>query len=201
MGDDGFRAPRFDGTIDVDAHVALLAPDARIKGFFFNDLVERARVVQRDFDPARDAGLPARRYTPFLDYPYADAIRLTAAVATVLHPRVPAPEGARRLGHVAFDVFFGTRAGRALFGFFAPDVERMLMLAPKAYGVLVSFGQLAVDRVEPGHVRVDFRRMPVLIESYQVGVFEGAIRHYGKTPDVRVRLHGLANGAFDVRWT
>jgi hypothetical protein len=39
-----------------------------------------------------------------------------------------------------------------------------------------------------------------LLETYQVGVLEGAIRHYGAEPEILIDLFDLANADVDIRW-
>lgn len=189
------QPPRTDAPIDVEAQVAALPDGARIRGLYPSDFARRIR----------EAGGPVpaiarRRYRSFLQYPYADCLRLMVAAARACHPTLPVGEGARRLGWAAFDLFHSTRVGRALYDLAFIGPAELLLLSPRGYDALLSFGHVRAQQLGATRVRLEYRDMPALLETYQVGVVEGALMSLGREPRVLVAMDGIANALFDVRW-
>jgi uncharacterized protein (TIGR02265 family) len=195
-----FRVPDPSRPVDLEGHVRLLPGGATCKGLFFTDVIARARRVAPGVDVAARAGLASRRYVAFFAYPYADLLRLVVAAASVMYPDVPTGEGVRRVGEHAYDALLGTQAGRVVFGLFGGDAEFVMMQGPRGYSIALNFGEITVEREGPRRVRYRFRGLPGFIETYQVGVIEGALRHCGATCDARVALTDLANGDIQVDW-
>jgi uncharacterized protein (TIGR02265 family) len=193
------RPPHFQD-LDLDAHLARLDPAATARGLVLSDLIDRVRRAKPSVELATLAGVAPRRYLPFLSYPYADLLRMIATAAAVLHPEVKPGEGARRIGWTTYDTLLGTKAGRMAFSFFAGDVEGVLMNAARGYSISLGFGRVASERVGERHVVIRFRDLPGMLETYQVGVVEGAIRHCGEQPRVEIELVDLANADVHARW-
>jgi hypothetical protein len=63
----------------------------------------------------------------------------------------------------------------------------------------LNYGKLRAERVAAGHVRHHFSGLPIFIETYQVGVIEGLLRHYGSAATLSVMITDLANGCIDIR--
>lgn len=183
--------------VDVEAHLALLPPDGAIRGVFVAGLLTQAG---KPAEIHALAGVPERRYLPFINYPVRDYIRLLLATASVVYPRLSRGEALRQLAWTAFDTLLGTTAGRAMFAVLGDDPTRVLLMAKRAYALSVNFGTVGAELIAPGHVRVSFRDYPMFLETTQVGVMEGALRHFKCTPQVTATLVDLANGFLDVRW-
>ena len=139
-------------------------------------------------------------YQPFLSYPHADFIRLAVAAASALHPSVPLGEGLRRIGQSAYDALLPSLAGKILFGVLGVDFEQVLTHGPKGYALAVTFGSVEFERLGPGHARYTYRAMPALLDTYHVGVIEGAMRHCKVEGEVLVATTDLANAVFDITW-
>ncbi len=194
------REPRADIDLETDAQIALLPRDARCKGMFFLDVIAQARSVDPSADLHRLAGLKPRGYLSVLDYPHADWMRLAASAASVVnHGRRPA-EGMRALGRRAFDTIFLTPLGMVLFGPIGFDLEQVLGHAGTAYRLGLSFGSVTSEVLAPGSVRIEFRNLPSYLETFNVGVVEGAAQHYGVTPTVRVDVEGYSRMTLEVTW-
>ena len=185
---------------DIDAHVRLLPPKATAKGMFHADVI--AHVVKRvpEEELFTRAGLPRRRYIGFIDYPYEDFLKLVAHGGPLAFPDLTPAEAVRRLGQAAYPKVLDTHVGRMLFGVLNNDITQVLKHGPKAYGLFASFGDVRADVVGERHVLYTFKNFPAFLESYQVGVVEGALLFCGAKPDVKVDLADLASAQFDIRW-
>jgi uncharacterized protein (TIGR02265 family) len=181
-------------------HLRLLPAGATCKGLFFRGTLERARVVAPRLVAHAAAGIEERRYIPFFDYPYADYLRLNLACARAMFPAVSTAEGLRRLGATAYDSLLESQVGRVLFGAFAGDFERVVMMGGRGYAVSLNFGKVDVERVATRHVRYRFHDTPAFLETFQVGVVDGGMRACGVTGEVRVTAKDLANALFDITW-
>jgi uncharacterized protein (TIGR02265 family) len=192
-----FRAPKF-GPIDLEEHIAAIPEGAMAKGLGVWDALRGLK--GRELEVFRRAGVHRDRYLPFADYRYPEILRMLDAAAQILHPKVPNGEALRRLGWRAFDAFFGTQAGRAIFGFFELGPETLFRMAPAAYNATLGFGRIDVEKQGDRLYHVHFRDRPILIETYQVGVVEGAFRHVGHEARTRIALEDLANATVEVTW-
>jgi uncharacterized protein (TIGR02265 family) len=137
------------------------------------------------------AGVPERRYVVFSDYPMSENLRLTVAVALAAHPTVPLGEALRRIGQTAFDVVSTSLAGKTLFGMFGRDLEPLLFTAPRAYRLFLKCGEVTVEKTGPRLFLFRSRGFPGFVETYQVGVIEGVLRHCGAQGQVRVAIEAL----------
>jgi uncharacterized protein (TIGR02265 family) len=196
---DGFHRPRVDDAIDLDEHLRRLPADATCKGLYFQDPIERARKIA-GIDVALAAGLAPRRYVAFREYPYADFLRVLLTTAPIVHPKTPLGEGLRRLGRGAYDAFLGSHVGRVILGAFGTHFEAILLHGRRAYEVSVNFGQVTVEPVGTRHVRYHLANMPAFLETFQVGIVEGAMIACKVRGEVLVKVEDLANAVFDIQW-
>ncbi len=192
--------PRVDIEVDLDAHVALVPKGATIKGMFFNQLTAHARRADPLFEVP--AGLQSRvlRYLPFKDYPYADWLRVCHAASRASFRHLPMGQALRKMGAEAYDTLLATTVGKVIFAAVSKDVGRVLEYGPRAYGVAVHCGRVTAERLGPRLVCYRFERLPGFLETYQVGVMEGAVAAAGGRARVRVALDGLADGVLHIEW-
>ena len=193
------RDPRFDVPVDLEAHLALLPPEATCKGMFFIDLLRMGARAATSADLSRAAQIAERRYLAFHDYSAAENMRLTVAVAKAVYPRHPLGEGLRRLGQSTFDNVLGTHVGRSILGILGPDIEKILLAGPKTLKHLCSFGRVTVEKAGAHTYLFRVKELPVFLETFQVGVLEGALRHCRAQGKVRIALDDLAGGLGEVR--
>jgi serine/threonine-protein kinase len=193
------REPRFDAPVDVEAHLALLPREAMCKGFFFTDLIRMGGSVAPPADLARAARIEDRRHNAFRDYPADENLRLTLAVARVVYPRVPVGEGLRRLGQATFDNVLGTQLGRSTLGILGPDIDKILLNSPKMFKHLINFGRITCEKGGAHTYLVRAKELPVFLETFAVGVIEGALRHCRVQGKIRIALDDLAGGLAEVR--
>ncbi len=103
------------GSVDEEARIASIPPTRLTKGIYFRTLLEKlpreraARVWPTLLRPPRQ-----QLYQPFLDYPFADAMRWLHAAAHAKHPSVSLLEGLRRLGRESVQVYRDTPAGQVM---------------------------------------------------------------------------------------
>ena len=179
---------------------AALPKGAACLGLYFNDVIETARRANPAANLPALAGLEPRRYLPFLSYPYGDVMRLIVTAGRLLHPKETVAEAVRRVGHTAYDRLLATRAGSALFDAFGKDPERILLVGPRGYRLSVNFGSVTAHADGPRRVLYRFREMPAMLETYQVGVIEGALRHLGVRGRVLVETMDIANADLEITW-
>jgi uncharacterized protein (TIGR02265 family) len=193
------RDPRFDTNVDLEAHLALLPADATTKGLFFIDLLRIGARAATPPELIRAAGIPERRLVGFRDYPAAENMRLTVAVARAVYPRLPLGEGLRRIGQTTFDSVLGTHMGRSVLGILGPDIEKILLAAPKALKHLLNFGKVTSEKAGAHTYLFRARELPTFLETYGVGVIEGALRHCRAQGKIRVAIDDLSTGLCEVR--
>lgn len=195
------REPAFFAPFDLDEHLQATPPGATCRGLFFADLLQRVKVGAPHVDLQALAGLEERRYLAFLEYPYADFLRMLVAAAKALHPQRPTGEGLRRVGQGAYDALLGSHAGRVVFGALGLDAEQVLSYGPRGYRLSLNFGEVRAERVGDRHFRYVYRDFPAVLETYQVGVVEGALRHCGAKARVLVSMEALGDAVMDITWT
>jgi uncharacterized protein (TIGR02265 family) len=198
VGTTPLRAARFDAPVELEEHLRRVPSGATAKGMFFLELQrvgEKAGVWPRVLAAA---GVTERRYYNFRDYPMVDNLRLTAAVAAHVHPLDPRGQGIRHLGQTALDVVLGSQIGRAVFGAFGSDVELLFLRGPKAYKLLLGMGEVTCEKASARVFRFHAKNFPAFLETYQVGVIEGVLRHCGVVGEIKIALEDLANAVIEV---
>ena len=195
----GFHEPDFEAPIDLDGHLALLPVDATCKGLFMNDALQQAARVTPEPELFRLAQIPERRYVGFRDYPLGESLRLDVAAARVLYPRYPLGEGLRRVGQSVFDALLDTHVGRSIFGVLIRDVEPILLNVPKAWKLLLSTGQVTVEQSSSRSFTFRASQFPGFLETFQVGVLEGVLRHCGERGRVTIAIEDLATATIELR--
>lgn len=195
-----FSEPRGYAPVELDAQLPLLPRDARCKGLFFLDAIEQAARVDPSVDLHRAAGVAPQRYIAVIDYPHAQWMKIALAAARVLNPRGHEGDGLRMLGRRAYDSVFLNPLGKVLFGPLGFNVAQVIAHAGLGYRLGLNFGRVHSEQLAEAHFRVTFTEMPTFLETYNVGVIEGAIEHYHHKPIARVAMNGWAEMVLDVRW-
>lgn len=179
--------------------------------------VAKKRCVQRDVLPDgvhEDRGTLSngRAATQSLDSPEALCAFLRLSLcglhapgphtaAGLVYPNLRVGEGIRRLGHSAYETTFNSPIGKTVFSLLGWDLDRVLEMGPKGYFLAVNFGKVTSEKRGTSHWLFHLSKLPAFMETFQVGVLEGAVQWYGHTPRLRVRLQDLANATIEVRWT
>lgn len=152
------------------------------------------------FDLFAEAGVKRHRILPFLDYPYAELMRLLVAAAEVLYPTLAAGEGLRRLGRSAYEALLRAQIGKVLFAVVGKDFTRVASLGARGWRVSVNFGKVRFESLGKGHAAYHFSGFPAFIDTYQVGVVEGAMNACGVDGEVWVKLVGPGDGTLELFW-
>jgi uncharacterized protein (TIGR02265 family) len=195
-----YAAPRFHVPIVVEEHVRALPPGATCKGLFFHDLIDQLRKAAPNSSILLPGGLGAQRYVHFFDYPYADYMRMLHATAQAVFPGVPVGEGLRRLGRKTYVALLNSQIGRVIFGVLGDDFLSVIKLGVRGYQVSMNFGRLDTEVIENEHIRYYFRNLPAYLETFQVGVVEGAMQACNVEGRVHVSMTSLSTASFDIRW-
>jgi uncharacterized protein (TIGR02265 family) len=192
--DAGFALPDWQAPLDASAQIAQSPEHGTIKGLYFQALVDTAASARVTLSA------PRSRYIAFIDYPLRDYMRLLVSAAKAIHPREPLRNGLRRMGHLAYPAFATTLIGRAIFGVAGHDFGTILSLASRAYSV--SGKPVSVTLVERAATRgiLELRETWNFPDSYQVGVFEGALLAVGLRGEVKVRVLSASDVDFEVTW-
>lgn len=184
----------------LEATIAALPEKATCLGLYFNDVIDAVVRNRSDADVLAAAELPKKRYFPFFSYPYADVVRVIGAAAKLLHPRIPHGEAIRRLGHTVYERLFKTRVGQVVFGALDNDVRRILLAGPRGYDLSLNFGKLTAESPEERRVLYHFRDLPGLLETYQVGIIEGTLRHLNVAGRVQIDVFDVGNADVEITW-
>jgi uncharacterized protein (TIGR02265 family) len=186
--------------LDLRAHLDAVPSHGEVRGMYFVALLEACKRLA----PSAKASLARwldRRFVAFRSYSLRDYLELSHEVATALYPRVPPREALRRLGWQAYPTFASSMVGRVVMGVFGSDLERIFAAAPRAYELSVKPGRAESHRMGAAHYRVLLSEIYNFVDSYQVGVLEGAIRHADLRPDVDILSISPIEALLDVRWS
>jgi uncharacterized protein (TIGR02265 family) len=189
--DDGFALPLWTAPLDAEALIAQAPEDGRVKGLFFQDLIDRARVP---LDGARP------KYQPFIDYPLREFMALAVASARRVHPREPLRSGLRLVGRGAYPVLASTLIGKTIFGLAGKDFGAVLEVASRGYAVSGTPGTAKLADRGPNRARVELRQIWAFPDSYHVGVFEGVMEVLHLKGEIKVRLISPCDADFELTW-
>ena len=168
---------------ELEEWISETPPEATVKGMYVETLLSMLK--------RRGAALPTdRRYFSFKDYPLGELMRLMVDAVDVLYPGISPREGMTALGRLAFPTLTSTTIGKVIFSVAGNSWVRALTLVTKAYEVSVKPGTAAVAQLNETSARVELREIWNFGNSYQVGVFEGAMEHFG----VRGRVQAVNVG-------
>jgi uncharacterized protein (TIGR02265 family) len=195
-----FTKPDFSRPVDVEGHLAALSEDACARGFYFIELLKRLEARVPGFDPFAELGLQRAEYRSFKEYSYRDYLQINVLAAQKMFPQHPVGEGLRRLGHGAYDVFVATQIGRVLIGAVGKNFARIAKLGCRAYSTSLNFGKVEWTELGEKEGYYTFTDFPALIDTYQLGVVEGAMKAVGTTGEVQVAMEDVTHGYLHVRW-
>jgi uncharacterized protein (TIGR02265 family) len=167
---------------------------ATVKGFFF----ERAL---QELDARKMPRVSMRRYAMFKDYPLADYRTLLVEASAQLYPQLPTREALRRLGQLAYPTLANTMIGRVIFGILGDDLPKVMKAAAKGYKIALQPGSATVLEVGDHHSHVRLDEIYVFSDSYQVGVFEGAITSCNRQGEVAIKRHAPTSVELWCRWS
>lgn len=184
----------WDASLDADEYLQTTPSHITVKGMFIQSLV----------DAVTSAGMSLEgrsRYSAFKDYPLTELMEVEVAAAGRLFPEVPLRRALRRFGWSAFPTLMSSMIGRVIFAPVGNNLRAAIKLAARGYRVSISHAKVSVeDHDDAQSVYVRLGDVFNFADSYQVGVFEGAVRHYGREPSVTIRRRSRADVDLLVRW-
>ncbi|HYQ04482.1 MAG TPA: DUF2378 family protein [Polyangiaceae bacterium] len=157
---------------ELEAWISETPPEASVKGMYVETLLTmlKRRAVRSPTD---------KRYFAFKDYPLSELMRLMVDAIGVLYPELSPREGMIALGRLAFPTLTSTTIGKVIFSVAGSSWVRALNLVTKAYEVSIKPGTATVQDLTESSARVELREIWNFGNSYQVGVFEGAMKGFG----------------------
>ncbi len=188
------------GQVDAEARVASIRPEITTKGMYLADLVSRLepRQVEQVW-PALQAAPRHGKYQPFLDYPFADALRWMHAVAKHRHPTAPLLEGLRLLGRDTVKVFLASRAGQVVRSMTLGPREALLRM-PAMWKVTDPMHTVVASEPHPRTVHFEVHGFPGWIDCGLIGTLEQVVLSREVEPELEVVLYGPEHGEFTVRF-
>ena len=188
------------GQVDAEARVAAIRPEITTKGMYLADLVSRLdkRQVEQLW-PALQTAPRHGKYQPFLDYPFADALRWLHAVARHRHPHAPLLEGLRLLGRDTVKVFLASRAGQVVRSMTLGPREALLRM-PAMWKVTDPMHTVVASEPQPGTVHFEVHGFPGWIDCGLIGTLEQVVLSREVEPEIEVVLYGPEHGEFTVRF-
>jgi hypothetical protein len=89
--------------------------------------------------------------------------------------------------------------GRSILGAVGQDVEAIVLSAPKVLRLLANIGEFSAEKIDFRTFVIRVRRFPAFLETFQIGVLEGAVAHCGERARLRLALEDLGTGTVEVR--
>ncbi len=182
-----YTGPKLTHDVDVERYVRACPSGATTQGTFFRFLRE---AVEKRIgpNPRLLEGLRNTEWTAFRKYPLRDFMQLSLNAARVAYGRDALSEGLRRVGWLAFPSFAATMAGRVVLFAFGERLENVISTLPKAYAVAVPGTVVEIQQLGPRRYRATMRNAYNFVDTYHLGVLEGAALALGHQPRITVKL-------------
>jgi uncharacterized protein (TIGR02265 family) len=179
--------------LDVDACISAIPAHATMTGMFLT-------AVQ---DMARSRGLaveaPRERYIAFNRYPLSEHCQLLVEVAHAVFPGTQLRESLRRIGRGAPQVLVGSLVGRVMLGSVEGPLATLQAMA-KSYMLHMQPAVLEVVEHDDRSAIVRMAEIYNFLDSHNVGVFEGVLRHTGVKGRVSIVSHGPTEADLLCEW-
>ncbi len=127
-------------------------------------------------------------------------MRLQVEAAPILFPDCSIREGLRRIGWSAYSILLDSHIGRVIFGVLGGNLRRIFALTSRGYGVSLTRGKAEVLRSGANFVSLRLTQIHNFVDSYQVDVMEGVLRHNQRSGQVFVRRHAPLDVELFVHW-
>jgi len=190
------RARTIDATDDWDdleARIALVPADAKIRGMFLSEALRLApRLVK--------SATQQTRYVPFSLYPVQDYMRLLLRIAAARSPSKSAGTALLELGFGVYSQFASSIAGTAIFAIAQLDFRRVCELSPKAYGVTLKPGGTEVVHAGPNDAVVRLVHVWAYPDIFHTGIWLGAMEACGASGTIEVKRCLPSSVELHVHW-
>jgi uncharacterized protein (TIGR02265 family) len=190
----GFLAPDDSRPLDVEEVVRETPADAAVRGMFFNTYLAEAK---RRGVSLSDPG----SYVGFKFYPLHQWQRFIVDVAARLHPGLPLRGALRQVGLSAYPTFADSIVGRVVFGVLGKDLGRILRVASKGFEHSLNSAHVELVSGDERSVRLHLAGVYGFIDSYNVGVFEGAFKACDREGSVFYRSIAPGEAEIICQWT
>ena len=188
------------GDVDEAARVSAVPDALTTKGMYFDALMNQLGKNEVEQVWSTLANAPRHgRYQPFLDYPFADALRWLHAVAHKNYPGSTLLEALRRIGRDTVKVFLDSKAGRVVKTMTVGPRESLLRM-PKMWKATDPQNLITATATETNAVRIDIEGFPGWLDCGVIGTLEQVVINHHREPELEVELLHLAKGNFTVRW-
>ena len=188
-----FSRPDFSAPLDVEAHLRGVSKAATVQGgllYGFQNLGKSEGIE----------GITQHHFLPFRSYSMEVTLRFIAELAGAMSPQETLREGIRRMGWRAFEMFRDTLLGRSLMQAINHDLAAVLSNIELAYKGQEGHAEMYVAEVGERHVLFSYQQIYTFLDSFEVGVLEGVVKHFGESPEVWLRLDSSHRGDILVRW-
>jgi uncharacterized protein (TIGR02265 family) len=182
-----YSGPKLTHEIDVERYLRACPPHATTRGTFFK-YVREAVEKKIGADPRLLTGLTNTDWMAFRKYPLREFMQLSVNAARIAHGEEAISEGLRRVGWLAFPSFAATMAGRVVLFAFGERLENVVSAMPKAYLVAVPGTVVETEELGARLYRVTMRNVYNFVDTYHLGVLEGAVLAMGYQPLITVEV-------------
>lgn len=187
--------------IDADRYIRSCPPTATTLGTFFHHVRQAVWEKVGSVPKSLSVGLSRERWISFRQYELREFMLLLVNAAQILHGDQPLGEGLRRLGRLAYPSFASTMAGRVVLFALGEGLEQMAEALPKAYAIGVPDAQIQVKRLGPRHYLIRYSNVHCFVDTYHLGVIEGAFIAQRVVPNIIVRPGSrICDAEFEGRW-
>jgi len=180
-----FRRPDFSKPLDLEARLAGVPDDAQTKGIIFHSALKAVKAKT-------GASLGRGNYAAFSTYQVRELLEVLVEAVGVLYPELPPREGLRRFGQRIFVDLRDSTAGAFLFSVAGRDIFSAIKLVSRAFD-LFSTAKAHAEALDDRNIVIELRQSWTFPESYQIGVFEGAMAWYEVEGEVLIRAHTICN--------
>ena len=189
-----FKKPDWDKAIDVEQVLQKVPADANVRGIFFRTAIQEMQKTNLSLPENFD-------YAPFLTYPVKDLIHVLVAACEIVYPGISLRKGLRMLGHKVFGNIAATKAGGMLLKMAGGNLSLAVGLTGRFYQLLSSGGTASVLKIDDHRAIISLRNTWIFPDAYHVGIFEGAIREFGKHGVVMVRQLSMSDVDLKLEYT
>lgn len=180
-----FSAPsRFSAELaELESWIEETPRHATVKGMYVDSFLT---IVER-------CGAPRptdKRFFSFKDYPLRDLMRMTLDTVTIIYPDTSPKEGLVRIGRHVYPTLASTTIGKVLFSVAGRSWERTLNLCEKAWEVSIRPGTTRLVELRGQSALIELRQIWNFTDTYQVGIFQGAMESFGLRGTVRPETKG-----------
>jgi uncharacterized protein (TIGR02265 family) len=140
-------------------------------------------------------------YVGFKFYPLHLWQRFIIDVARRLYPEAPLRGALRKVGLSAYPTFADSIVGRVVFGVLGKDLGRILRVASKGFEHSLNSARVELVASDERSVRLHLAGVYGFIDSYNIGVFEGAFKACDREGSVLYRPIAAGEAEIICQWS